>query len=409
MNMKICQIIYRQVDVVQEPAVNSQNKTTAKQTNKNINTRKVRRYTGTGSGTKPEQAEQTCQENQSLRRCLRTDSDSNTKTGGTTWISAPGTTAGRRRGRRLCCCREVASSLHQPSPPSLSFQQKGCPLYRWDEDSPLIITFRRSSQDPPPGDSRHQWHPCRRPSPHHCRHPCRRPSPQPCRRNCSCCHLCGRARHHLRYILCCQYLLLLLLLHHSSSGPPLPLPVSNKSPPDISQSDPQIAGRRRGQANSGIANDRNLTNERSGFVDFRGHDSFPAFEKAKTLMEHPTFKRASNGTLLLRASTEAQALGPRQPAGGQTAYRAKKPEEVDAEAWAHVVSEGGDPANAALVLSRWKVQFGRYRGKTFHWLLENDVGYCVNLVASHQKEREREGSQSPLMANKDAFTRYFSA
>lgn len=89
-----------------------------------------------------------------------------------------------------------------------------------------------------------------------------------------------------------------------------------------------------------------------------------------------------------------------QPAGGQTSYRAKKPEEVDAEAWAHVASEGGDTSNATLVLSRWNVQFGRYQGKTFHWLLENDVGYGVNLVASHQKEQERTGSQSALMDNK---------
>uniref|UniRef100_A0A0F8B658 Uncharacterized protein n=1 Tax=Larimichthys crocea TaxID=215358 RepID=A0A0F8B658_LARCR len=66
-------------------------------------------------------------------------------------------------------------------------------------------------------------------------------------------------------------------------------------------------------------------------------------------------------------------------------------------------------SNATFVLSPWKVQVGRYLGKTFHWLLENDVGYSVNLVASHQKERERTGSQSPLMANKDAFTRYSSA
>ncbi|KAE8295744.1 hypothetical protein D5F01_LYC04476 [Larimichthys crocea] len=115
-------------------------------------------------------------------------------------------------------------------------------------------------------------------------------------------------------------------------------------------------------------------------------------------MEHPTFRRATNGTLLLKASPAAQALGPWQPAGGQA--RAKTPEEVDAEAWVHVASEGGDTSNATLVPSRWKVQFGRYQGKTFHWLLENDVGYSVNLVASHQKERERTGSQSPLVANK---------
>ncbi|XP_077956268.1 uncharacterized protein LOC144405586 [Gasterosteus aculeatus] len=126
-------------------------------------------------------------------------------------------------------------------------------------------------------------------------------------------------------------------------------------------------------------------------------------------MEHPTFRRAPNGTILLKASPAAQALFTRQPPSAQAPYRAKKPEEVDSEAWAHVVSEGGDTANAALVLSRWKVQFGRYQGRTFHWLLENDVGYSVNLVASHQKERERTQSEAPLMANKDAFTRYSSA
>ncbi|XP_034058146.1 uncharacterized protein LOC117537081 [Gymnodraco acuticeps] len=125
-------------------------------------------------------------------------------------------------------------------------------------------------------------------------------------------------------------------------------------------------------------------------------------------MEHPVFRRAPNGTLLLKATDEASTLAPRR-AAGQALYRAKKPEEVDAEAWAHVSSEGGSTANATLVLSRWKVQFGQYQGKIFHWLLENDVGYAINLVASHQKERERTGSQSPLMANKDAFTHYSSA
>nr|XP_054598005.1 uncharacterized protein LOC107372643 isoform X6 [Nothobranchius furzeri] len=119
-------------------------------------------------------------------------------------------------------------------------------------------------------------------------------------------------------------------------------------------------------------------------------------------MEHPTFTKAKNGTLILKASDEAKAVGPQRQG-----YRAKQPEEVEAEARAHVASEGGDVNNATLVLSRWKVQFGTYQGKTFHWLLQNDVGYAVTVVvASHQKEQERTGSQSPLMANKDAFTRY---
>ncbi|RVE66596.1 hypothetical protein OJAV_G00108940 [Oryzias javanicus] len=98
--------------------------------------------------------------------------------------------------------------------------------------------------------------------------------------------------------------------------------------------------------------------------------------------EHPIFRRASNGTLLLKASDEARALG--------------TPKETHR-------------ANPTLVLSRWKIQFGKYQDKTFHWLLENDMGYAINLVSSHQKERERTGSQSPLMANKDGLIRYSSA
>ncbi|KAL7379614.1 hypothetical protein ABVT39_002425 [Epinephelus coioides] len=86
--------------------------------------------------------------------------------------------------------------------------------------------------------------------------------------------------------------------------------------------------------------------------------------------------------------------------GGQALYRAKKPGEVDAEVWAHVHSEGGDTTNTTLAQSLWKVQFGRYQVKTFHRLLQNDVGYAVSLVASHQKKRERTESQSPLMSNK---------
>uniref|UniRef100_A0A1A8ERF1 Si:dkey-43f9.4 n=1 Tax=Nothobranchius korthausae TaxID=1143690 RepID=A0A1A8ERF1_9TELE len=112
-------------------------------------------------------------------------------------------------------------------------------------------------------------------------------------------------------------------------------------------------------------------------------------------MEHPAFKKLNNGTLILKASDEAKAVVPQRQG-----YRAKQPEEVEGEARAHVASEGGDVNNATLVLSRWKVQFGTYQGKTFHWLLQNDVGYAVMVVASHQKERERTGSQSPLMANK---------
>ncbi|XP_030208255.1 uncharacterized protein LOC115540818 [Gadus morhua] len=104
--------------------------------------------------------------------------------------------------------------------------------------------------------------------------------------------------------------------------------------------------------------------------------------------------------LVLQASDAAAAF---------TAARAQKPEEVEKEARARVVSGGGDPGNPMLVLGCHSIQLGKYRGQTFRWLLENDAGYACHLVASHQRERETSASDSPLMANKDSLARYSCA
>ena len=104
--------------------------------------------------------------------------------------------------------------------------------------------------------------------------------------------------------------------------------------------------------------------------------------------------------LVLRASDAAAAF---------TAARAQKPEEVEREARARVVSGGGDPGNPMLVLGCHSIQLGKYQGQTFRWLLENDAGYACHVVASHQRERETSASDSPLMANKDSLARYSCA
>lgn len=83
----------------------------------------------------------------------------------------------------------------------------------------------------------------------------------------------------------------------------------------------------------------------------------------------------------------------------------KNPEEVEVEAKACIISEGGDLSNDWLVLSRYTIQFGQYKGKTFKWLLENDVYYVAYIVTSHQKDQEPAMCQNTLMANKvRAFT-----
>ncbi|CAL8266768.1 unnamed protein product [Boreogadus saida] len=114
--------------------------------------------------------------------------------------------------------------------------------------------------------------------------------------------------------------------------------------------------------------------------------------------------------LALRASDAAAAftaaMGPRGP---QATARAKEPGEVEKEARARVVSEGGDPGNPMLVLGCHSIQLGKYQGQTFRWLLENDAGYACHVVASHQWEWETSASDSPLMANKDSLARYSCA
>nr|XP_020444269.1 uncharacterized protein LOC109953190 isoform X2 [Monopterus albus] len=124
----------------------------------------------------------------------------------------------------------------------------------------------------------------------------------------------------------------------------------------------------------------------------------------------PTFRKTSDGKLDLTRTQEA-----RNRAASRRLFRAgrhgcppavKKPKEVEAEAKALVLSEGGDPDNDRLVLSRYKIQFGQYYGQCFKWLLENDLSYAVYIVANHLERLKCSSSESPLMANKDSLTQY---
>ncbi|XP_040900950.1 uncharacterized protein LOC121186321 isoform X2 [Toxotes jaculatrix] len=136
-------------------------------------------------------------------------------------------------------------------------------------------------------------------------------------------------------------------------------------------------------------------------------DTLDSKTKACVDKGDPTFRKTSNGELETAPSQEAKT----QRRQGHP-VTVKEPEEVEAEARALVLSEGGDPSNGRLVLSRFVIQFGQYNGKTFKWLLENDVSYTAFLVASHQmepKNGEPTMSQRRLMANKDSFTRYAMA
>ncbi|XP_030594593.1 uncharacterized protein LOC115786543 [Archocentrus centrarchus] len=47
---------------------------------------------------------------------------------------------------------------------------------------------------------------------------------------------------------------------------------------------------------------------------------------------------------------------------------------------------GGDASDRREVQGEYILQFGKYKGKSFRWLLENDVGYTMYLIKSLQEE-----------------------
>lgn len=63
-----------------------------------------------------------------------------------------------------------------------------------------------------------------------------------------------------------------------------------------------------------------------------------------------------------------------------------KEELVRKNALTVVRQRGGDASDKTEVFGEYILQFGKYKGKSFRWLLENDIGYTIYLLKSHKKE-----------------------
>ncbi|XP_034395653.1 uncharacterized protein LOC117735246 [Cyclopterus lumpus] len=119
----------------------------------------------------------------------------------------------------------------------------------------------------------------------------------------------------------------------------------------------------------------------------------------------PAFRGKGSNDLLLKAPPEAEAFGCQQEGFGS--QRPKNPAGTMQDARNRVVDAGGDCTDTKLVLSQHEIQFGMYRGQTFHWLLSNNVSYLIMILAAHQQARESgDLDTSALMENKDALSRY---
>ncbi|XP_051954038.1 uncharacterized protein LOC127623665 [Xyrauchen texanus] len=126
-------------------------------------------------------------------------------------------------------------------------------------------------------------------------------------------------------------------------------------------------------------------------------------------MESKPNLRLEAGELVLRASQGAltvEKIHLSQVSKG-VPFVPKDPEAVLGEAKVRVIRGGGDPFDDLLLASQSAMQFGQYRGKTFKWMLENDLGYSLMVLSGHQWDRETgKLDRGALMANKDAFLQY---
>ncbi|XP_060774395.1 uncharacterized protein LOC132884550 [Neoarius graeffei] len=125
---------------------------------------------------------------------------------------------------------------------------------------------------------------------------------------------------------------------------------------------------------------------------------FTFFQK---MHAYPVFRRqsATSARLLMAPTSEANRVE------NKVSARAQPKEEVLKEASNFVRSNGGDPSDQFLVLAHCLLQFGKYQGQRFIWLLENSLGYALALLHSISNET---ALPNPLSENKQLFLQYTS-
>ncbi|XP_068459322.1 uncharacterized protein [Clinocottus analis] len=84
-----------------------------------------------------------------------------------------------------------------------------------------------------------------------------------------------------------------------------------------------------------------------------------------------------------------------------------KEELVRLNALTVVCRRGRDPSEKTEVTGEYILQFGKYKGKSFRWLLENDIGYTIYLI-KNQKKEEAAGVFMAAGHNKDSLLSFVS-
>ncbi|CAL8392160.1 unnamed protein product [Gadus morhua 'NCC'] len=112
-----------------------------------------------------------------------------------------------------------------------------------------------------------------------------------------------------------------------------------------------------------------------------------------------SFRRGPTGYLRQDPSVEAKRIKDHPDLQDKSA--AQNEDRVKDNARSVVFMRGGDISDKQEVLGEYVLQFGKYKGKLFRWLAENDVGYVIYLIKK-VREEERAGQFKPDGPKKDS-------
>ncbi|KAK0153754.1 hypothetical protein N1851_004180 [Merluccius polli] len=112
-----------------------------------------------------------------------------------------------------------------------------------------------------------------------------------------------------------------------------------------------------------------------------------------------SFRKGPSGHLRQDPSDEAMRI--KNNPALQDRSPARKHDLVKVDALTVVVRRGGDVSDQQELMGEYVLQFGKYKGKSFRWLLENNVGYIIYLIKKVDEE-ERDGRFNPQGHSKDS-------
>ena len=100
----------------------------------------------------------------------------------------------------------------------------------------------------------------------------------------------------------------------------------------------------------------------------------------------PTIRTLPSGDVVLKATPEALRISKAIDHAPKVRSKSKTHVQVHTAALNSLKADKIKKPDELLIRSRYELQFGKYRGQTFKWLLENDMGYAAYVVNDMQQE-----------------------